>query len=320
MTEVRTKPSRRWGVATAIKAIVAVSLLALLVASGRLDAGEILSTLTSPLHLVGVATLAVSMLGQAVRWWVLLRLKGVNLTLSRAVALSWISQFSALFLPGAMGAEAVRAYYVAIDSPAPVKAAGMFTVVVDRFLGLYAFLWLAIPPLVVLAAGDLRGLVVTRFGAVIGGLVVAMSAILVLARFERVRAAVAAVVPARARPTAVHALEAFDLPPRVLAVTIVLSVVSGIAATLAFVAASWLVGGDDWRKVFVATPLITIANALPISPGGIGVGEAAASFLFTQLDVASGAAIMVLVRIWIVLVRLPGGLFYVLHRRPAATS
>ena len=58
-----------------------------------------------------------------------------------------------------------------------------------------------------------------------------------------------------------------------------------------------------------------IANNLPISPDGVGVAETTASILFGQFNVQTGAAIMLIVRLWIFILRLPGGLIYVLHNR-----
>ena len=70
-----------------------------------------------------------------------------------------------------------------------------------------------------------------------------------------------------------------------------------------------------WKQVLMVCPLVFVATSLPISPNGIGVGETAASFLFAQFGVETGATIMLVVRLWILALRLPGALFYVLRRR-----
>lgn len=68
-------------------------------------------------------------------------------------------------------------------------------------------------------------------------------------------------------------------------------------------------------------PLASLANALPLSPGGIGIGESAASLALTRLGHPSstGAELMLVVRLafttWAVL----GGILYMstsFHRRP----
>ncbi len=47
------------------------------------------------------------------------------------------------------------------------------------------------------------------------------------------------------------------------------------------------------------------------------MGETAASVLFAQFGVETGATIMLVVRLWLLALRLPGALFYVFRgRRP----
>lgn len=70
----------------------------------------------------------------------------------------------------------------------------------------------------------------------------------------------------------------------------------------------------SWKQVFLACPLVFIATTLPLSPGGIGVGETAASVLFSLFEVKTGATIMLIVRLWWIVLRIPGFLFFVIHR------
>jgi uncharacterized membrane protein YbhN (UPF0104 family) len=69
----------------------------------------------------------------------------------------------------------------------------------------------------------------------------------------------------------------------------------------------------DWKIILLAVPFIFIANVLPISPGGIGVGETAAAFLFATLGVTEGATIMLVVRVWLVLIQLSGSMVYLTY-------
>ena len=69
-----------------------------------------------------------------------------------------------------------------------------------------------------------------------------------------------------------------------------------------------------WKRAFLVCPLVFVATALPLSPSGIGVGETAASVLFAQFGVETGATLMLIVRLWFLVLQLPGGLLYVLRR------
>ncbi len=72
------------------------------------------------------------------------------------------------------------------------------------------------------------------------------------------------------------------------------------------VAGRLLGGMVTWDDAFLAGPLIVVANCLPITPGGIGLAEAASSELFAHLGSAGRAEMMVLTRICGALASLPG--------------
>jgi uncharacterized membrane protein YbhN (UPF0104 family) len=69
--------------------------------------------------------------------------------------------------------------------------------------------------------------------------------------------------------------------------------------------------------VFEAGPLIVLANCLPLTPGGMGIGEVASDQLFTMLGVSGGAEMMLLVRILSVVATLPALL--AIHRAAPKT-
>jgi uncharacterized membrane protein YbhN (UPF0104 family) len=79
-----------------------------------------------------------------------------------------------------------------------------------------------------------------------------------------------------------------------------LSIASNVAGIGAFPVAAGLLGDNvPWTETFLAAPAIIIANCLPLTPGGLGVAEMVASHLFDGLGYASGAEMMLLVRVCI---------------------
>jgi uncharacterized membrane protein YbhN (UPF0104 family) len=62
-----------------------------------------------------------------------------------------------------------------------------------------------------------------------------------------------------------------------------------------------------------------VANALPLTPGGLGVGEAAFDRLFAAAGLAGGAGMLLIWRIAAVPVALVGFVFYVFGRRRGAS-
>ena len=67
--------------------------------------------------------------------------------------------------------------------------------------------------------------------------------------------------------------------------------------------------GLDLRMCLIV-PLGFIANCLPFTPGGLGVGETAFNSLFSAAGLSGGAEALVCWRVWTALVRLLGLIFY----------
>jgi len=126
-------------------------------------------------------------------------------------------------------------------------------------------------------------------------------------------------VPGRFRAPLGAVLEVYRGGGRSLLVCLVLSLAIGVISMGAYRVAGHVIGTPlGWKQVLMVCPLVFVATALPISPGGIGVGETAASVLFAQFGVETGATIMLVVRLWFLTLRLPGALFYVFRVRSSA--
>src|SRR5207253_6687591 len=77
-----------------------------------------------------------------VRWQMLLRIQGITLNWLRTLGIVMIGLFFNMFLPGLVGGDAVRLYFVFQCVPGR-KMRATLSVVMDRFLGLFSILFLA---------------------------------------------------------------------------------------------------------------------------------------------------------------------------------
>lgn len=69
----------------------------------------------------------------------------------------------------------------------------------------------------------------------------------------------------------------------------------------------------------LAVPLVIVANTIPFSPGGLGVGETVGAQLFSEFGLASGGMVVLSVRLGMILVSLPGAVgIFTRSRTPAA--
>jgi len=296
------------------KGVVGFGLLVWLIKSGRLDLQPVLSAPWDGWHLLGMVVLLVSMIVQGLRWWQLLKTQNICFSFLKTLRLTWIGQFFAAVLPGMAGGELARGYYIFQQAPS-ARIAGVSTVLVDRALGLYAFLFLGMIALSahLLVHGGAAS-PVFDLGMLNLLLFVGMSLVFLALTVHRSRGAVLKMLPSGLRAALDATLSAYLAHSRAMAICFALSLLAGIMVIGSFQIASRITHSPlSWEQVILVCPLVFIAGALPISPGGIGIGEASASLLFARFGVETGATIMLIVRIWILLLRLPGGLLYVLH-------
>ncbi len=271
----------------------------------------------------GTATLVLLLLAGVVgltawRWERLVRVLGLALPLRTAFRLTWVGMFFNLAIPGSTGGDVVKAWYAARLLGAPTRA--VVSVFVDRALGLFALVLLAGAALL-LAPGDPAYARATRLvllclaGGILGG-------VLVLSR--RVRRGLGLTALTRRLPFAGvlaetdAALRLYRGHPVGVGVALLLS----LANHLGTVACAWLLVGAlgfhdlGLLPVLVVVPLATLVAAVPLLPGGWGVGEAAYAWLLSPFGVAptEAVALSVVLRLALLLVGLPGGLLWVLAR------
>lgn len=315
----RPAPSSPLSKYTIAKALVAAGLLAWLIKSGRLDFGVLFSTPLSPFHGLGLLVLFVAMVLQAWRWWWLLTVQQIDLSFPRTLGLVWIGRFLALVLPGVVGGDLVMGYYVTREAPS-AKMAGLSTVLLDRTIGFYTSFLLGLAAVVwMVCSGEGVTGPVLQMGVIsilcVFGATLAFSTLWV----DSMRDRVLGVVPERFRAPLETVLTAYRTRGRSLLFCLALSLIVGVMSMGAYRIAGHAIGTPlGWKQVFMVCPLVFVATALPISPSGIGVGETAASVLFAQFGVETGATIMLVVRLWFFALRLPGALFYVFQERRSA--
>lgn len=298
-----------------VKLAIAGSLIAWLADSGRLDFTPLFADAPSPLHALGIAVVFASVLPQSLRWRLLLALQNVTFSIKRLIQWTLIGEFFALALPGGAGTEMARIYYLFRSAP-NTKVAALSSIILDRilalcslmFLGVVSFLVLMVrpdpPEPLVVVMGAFMTLVL--LGAVSGFLVVG---------FAPSRRLMLRLTPAKHQDILESTIVAYTDRKGGLLKCFFLSLLAQGLILCAFILAGIILDSPlGWAQMFLVAPLVLISNILPISPAGIGVGETTASFLFALFGVANGAAVMLIVRVWLACVQFAGGMTYLLYR------
>ena len=319
----RSPAAQRWA-GTAIRLAIAGALLAYLARSEAIDwsafAGLANNWRLALLALAGVCSGNVIV---AVRLPLLLRAAGYEMTNARAIVLALIGLFFGMFLPGSASGDAAKIYYVVAGQRRGTRAELATLVLLDRAIGFAAAF---ATPLLVLPffAGALRpgGSAATLTGVcavvfAIGAMIFAVA----LAGRSGLRGMLPARFQAGIVARSLETIRALRASPRALVASFSLSIAAQVITIASFGAIGSALGFDVMQPALaLAVPLGLVANALPLTPGGLGVGEVAFHRLFAELGMHAGAELLVGWRLCMVTMALVGGAFYVHGRKQFVSS
>ena len=288
------------------KLVVAASLLSWLLLSGQLDL-RLLASIPLSGELGVLVALTLGAMGlPALRWWWLLRIQQLREPLGKITALTWTGYFAALVLPGAASGDLAKSYLILRRRPKG-RARAFSTILADRFAGVHSLLLLGSLSILWLAGhAEMKPAIQAMAG---GTLVLLLGATLAagLLLFTPSRKLLLRILPGPWRTAWNESFELYRNRKGALLGCYCLSLASSAMTVACFAVAAGLLGDVvGLNTVFLAGPLVVLANCLPLSPGGIGVAETASSGLFASFGVLSGAEMMVLIRVCMAMLALPG--------------
>lgn len=271
----------------AIKLSVAVGAIAWLLHSRVLDL-HVLAGLFRPEYLLVFVLLALAnLLINHGRWVMLLQASAFRVRFIETLPLTFIGLFFNFALPGGVGGDVVKGYYLLREAPGRRMDAAM-TILLDRIIGMFSMLilsglcvavnWRFVmtkPELVSLAAIIALFLIFFIFAS-----------FLIFTGHLDPFIHLAQKIPVSSVQKSIEKLhggfKAFRSEPAVLFKCILVSWISHSAALafIGFVAHLTAPGIISFWALFFVVPLGLIVMTLPISVAGIGVGQAAFYFLF----------------------------------------
>jgi hypothetical protein len=327
-----TEPSRsahplRAFLLRAAQMALGLGILAWLFLSGTIDWRALGGLLTSGWVLpVSVGLCCINYVFTALRLRVLMQAQDLRLPFGAAFRLTATAAFFSWCIPGGTGGDLVKMYFLGRWNPGKITEAVTITLW-DRAIGLATFLMLgliaaAFVPSLVTAHRAIATLVATCAGALlIGAIVLALvlytdwSRHWPLSKLERLGRPGQTIIRMfrvihgyRRRPLALVAAVLHSLGAQVCLI--------GIAYSMATV-----VTPSGARPIMlVLLPIGWVTNALPVAPGGIGVGEAAQEELFKLAGLSDstghsgGAAVLLSWRAVAIVVSLMGLYFFLRSR------
>ncbi|HEY1770512.1 MAG TPA: lysylphosphatidylglycerol synthase transmembrane domain-containing protein [Chthoniobacterales bacterium] len=257
----------------------------------------------------------------ALRWRVLLRVQGINLSNSRVAGLFLIGMFYNQFLPGGTGGDIIKSYFLLKETPGKGTAA-LLAVVFDRLIGLIALITIT-GILIGLRYNWLTQLPETKLlvhglFVVLGGAVLMLLTSFVLSGFNLVHK-----LPARApaRDKLIELSAAYHLYAHHWRATLVAFGASIIAHLSTFATFLCVAYGFRARVAvidfFAIMPVERTISSLPISFAGVGLREKIFQIMLHGLcGVPDAVAVLIGSMSFLVMLAssAPGGIVYFFYK------
>ncbi len=259
------------------------------------------------------------------RWHALLHAARIGLSRLHTIKLTWIGSFFNLAFPGSTGGDVVKAILASRATGAPTRS--VLSVFGDRALGILGLIVLAAVVLVVYPHDSRVGLLrVTVLLLLLGALLAA--AVVFSPRLRRVlglRRLFAKLPFQSVLSEASECGRLYGARPGTLGGGLLISVVNhaGLAIAVWILAGALGTEGVTLSRAILLVPLANLVSAIPLLPGGWGVGEAAFAYFFGLVGVPATEAVSlsVVYRLAVLASSLPGGVLWLgLKQRPIAPA
>ncbi len=307
---------------------VVIAIFVYLYLTGQLELVYLKRVLEKP-GLFGISALFIilSVFVAVQRWRVLLRVQGVDLGMVLAVKLSMIGYFFSTAIPGAVSGDVVKAYYLAKGEKEKERL--FMSVILDRLLGMYSmFLVAATAVLIIVVQERILG----QQGVWTQSSVKVLS-IFILAVFlgftllwclfitgihRRLSAMSYLLKRAPFHDTItniVRAMEEYGQRPGLTMYALLLSLLCQFFLYMGMWVLALLLEIRELTFInyLFALPVALVINAIPLAPGGLGVGEAGFRGIFLLFRSNKGAELAVLFHVIFFFFALGlGGIVYLL--------
>ncbi len=300
-----------------LRIAVAIGLLIYLSVSGAINWSAIFGlTAAWSTTLKAFFLLFATVLLQALRFRLLLKPQGMFLSVYSSAKITLMGIFFNSCLPGGNGGDAVKIYY-AMDGNKGRRTEIATLILFERAIGMFALLILPMLflPLFPTRYASIRSLRILVWTA--AGVSVAMVLGVLVCFINRVRNSRLFLVITGKLPMGNYARRMFDTIYayrhnkdtllKVIGISLLVQVMNFGVFLLLAQAISPI--GDVWG-ICLVVPLGFVANSLPITPGGLGIGESAFGKLFTMVGLKGGAEILLGWRFLMLLIGLVGLIFY----------
>jgi len=258
---------------------------------------------------------------QALRWWLLMRCRGMDVPYHKALRLTMVGLFFNFCMPGMTGGDVVKAYYAAKGSG--LRGTAVMSVIFDRAAGLIGLILLAgIAGLLLLLTVDLDpgvASLVTKVTVLIWlGLIGLLTSVwLYFSRTIRRKIGLQKLIdrlgPEHILVRVDEAGGAYRAHKPMILYAVLLSLPVHICQAMATTCAGWSLGMElSAGLMLTVLPVLFLAGSVPLTYQGLGVMEAlAVAMLLPSPDASANqlVSMLVMLRLFLIMYGLIGAVF-----------
>lgn len=272
---------------------------------------------------LSVAALIATIQLSVIRWHLLLRVHGQVIPIGRLTKIVYISYFLGGVTLGTLGVDALRLYYTGRESHESLGQAYL-SIAADRLIGLFGLivvgtLFFAADYHDVLQHAQIKMVAIL---SLLAGLSILFIGVLIVV-LERFIAPLFQHIHnfVRVRTHLRLLIDYYRLSPGRLSLCLGISIIIQLAtlASLLILAQAILRPSLSGLQLGLAGVMATIANQIPITPGGLAIGESIFAYLCRLMDpvhvTSDYGSVVFLQRIVGLVAVLPGLIFYLIDRR-----
>jgi uncharacterized protein (TIRG00374 family) len=312
-----------------IKISAAVAIVWYMLYSGRINLKAIYEAKNNyQLVILAFFILLLGVLITFYRWKLLL--KGQNIILSNkdVISLGFIGLFFTSVLPGAVGGDIIKSVYIA-KKVKTNKASSVLTVLLDRIIGITALVIICTFGLLMNLKTVLKQPALSSLGIIIVAILLFLILLAFIGLSRRVHKNsffnnIIGKIPFSETFNKVYqAFHAYRSAHKYLTYALLLSFLNHAMNIVAFYIITKALGFGElgmYAYVFIV-PIGMITTAIPITPAGIGIGQAAFLKLFEWslgYPTTIGADAITIWQAICLVIFMIGGYFYITYRRTLA--
>ncbi|MGZ3774114.1 MAG: lysylphosphatidylglycerol synthase transmembrane domain-containing protein [Pseudobdellovibrionaceae bacterium] len=270
-----------------LKILFSAGIIFWLIQSGKLNFIALKNLLSPGTALLATTLVLLSLFFASERWRILIQSQKLSAGAFSILKLSFIGNFFNFAMPGGVGGDVVKAYYFTKDQPGS-KVIAVTSVLMDRVLGLFAMVLLAL----IAMTYDFQHIVntsalLTLFWFILSlfiGFVVGLSLVFsdLVYKHGTLKRFIQKLPLSRQLLKLYESMHLYGKDGRRFIQVILLSLASQICSILFLYMAGTVAGFTDIsaKTYFLVAPIGFMVTAIPLSPAGVGVGQAAFYFLF----------------------------------------